>query len=151
APEVWAEVELDTKCRALPQVLNEFFGGHLSSAIKGIDEVKEEMLAVGETAKEILKKMEDFPVEIQERASLSNDQEDAELRKASRLVNAENFREAMDVLTPLRLRLEEKKDTRKLHEVYNNIGVCFSNDKRHTDWPQAIDWFERALVVNPDF
>lgn len=146
--EIWAEVELDSKCKAIPLIIKEFFGGYITEAIEDISKVHS---LVQESAEKIREDIAKLPQQIQTSREMTDEQEDAELREATRLVNAGQFVEAEKIMNPLLAKLEEKKDTKKRHEVYNILGVRYSNDKEFADWKRARDYFEKALALQPTF
>ncbi len=141
---VWGALELDPKCRANTNVMNEFFGGHIQEVLRDTNVLRES----NERIERDVKNIKDA---ITQQSAPSNDQQDISLRRALRLVKEDKFAEALEILFPLKKELEEKKDTTKLHEVYNNIGVCHANDAQHRNWETAIEYFQRALESKPDF
>lgn len=148
---IWGALELDPKCRANKNVMNEFFGGHIEEVLRDTKSLRESNTHIAEDIKRMTKNMKQIKQVVTQQSTLSNDQQDASLRRASRLVKEDKFAEALEILFPLKKELEDQKDTTKLHEVYNNIGACHANDAQHRNWDVAIEYFQRAIESKPDF
>ena len=140
----WGAIELDSKVRRHKSVIDEFFGGHEQEILRETKELKE--IAIGTK-----RGVDGLQQMMTERSVTSNEQQDVVLRTASRLTNENKFVEALAILFPLKQQLEEQKDTTKLHEVYNNIGVCHANDTDRRNWEVAIEYFQKARDQKPDF
>lgn len=148
---VWGATELDSKMRRSDNIMNTFFDGHTQKILEDTKTIKNVTKDTAAAVEELKEKIGNLPQELKQDSETSNEQQDVIIRKTTRLTNEGKFSDALAILFPLMKELEKREDTTKLHEVYNNIGVCHANDVEHRNWEVAIEYFSKARDMRPDY
>lgn len=139
-PIFWDARYLDVLCREQPDIMNNFFGGHIEEVKEDIGNLNKKMVKFQAS----LEKIEPHSISV---TSL----DDAEMQRARRLIDNEQYEEAEEILLTLKKVIENSNDCERLKKLYNNLGLCFSRNQAENGLKKAIDMLKKSLDIDKTF
>lgn len=156
-PQFWGSVELNYKCQRHKDIIQEFFGGHITEAIEKLDQVSSKLNEHKENTEKALAKISGQIGVISkvDQAITGTDKEtDIHLNRIKNQIEAKDFKNARDLLIPLKQRMEKEgvdKWHNELKKVYNFLGICATQYISDEGFEEARDFFLNALEIDPRF